>query len=474
MTARNATVAVIGAGDFIGAAIARKFAAEGFTVFAGRRNGDKLAPLIADIEKAGGRVFGRSLDARKEEDITAFLQEADRAGAARGLHLQHRRQRQLPDPRHDRARLPQGLGDGLLLGLPRRPRGRAPDAAARQGLHLLHRRHRQHARRHRLRRLRRGQGRPARGRAGRRARARAEEHPRRAPGDRFRRRHRLGARAHQGARGRRGAGQPRPRPADAARGGRREPTGRSTSSRATPGARRWKSVPSARNGEPCPRSNSSSISAAPTPISATWSFPEIEKRQGVRFEYVPVLLGGVFKLTNNRSPAESQRRHQEQAGVPAARDRALHPPARHHALPAQPVLPGEHADDHARRRRGAEARHLRALCRRGLPAHVGRAQEARRSGGAARRAARIGRCRPTGCSSWRRRRRSRTALLAETQRAVDRGTFGSPTFFVDDEIYFGKDRLRDVEEAIAANRQARLDASSAVIPSRRRGTCPDA
>src|SRR5437867_3857618 len=71
-------MAVIGAGDFIGAAIARKFAVEGFTVFAGRRNGDKLAPLIADIQKAGGRAFGRSLDARKEEDITAFLQEADR------------------------------------------------------------------------------------------------------------------------------------------------------------------------------------------------------------------------------------------------------------------------------------------------------------------------------------------------------------------------------------------------------------
>jgi NAD(P)-dependent dehydrogenase (short-subunit alcohol dehydrogenase family) len=78
VTARNATVAVIGAGDFIGAAIAARFAAEGFTVFAGRRNGDKLAPLMADIEKAGGRALGRSLDARKEEDITAFLQEADR------------------------------------------------------------------------------------------------------------------------------------------------------------------------------------------------------------------------------------------------------------------------------------------------------------------------------------------------------------------------------------------------------------
>src|SRR5579864_5876055 len=35
--------------------------------------------------------------------------------------------------------------------------------------------------------------------------------------------------------------------------------------------------------------------------------PEIEQRTGVKFDYVPVLLGGVFKLTNNRSPAESLR-----------------------------------------------------------------------------------------------------------------------------------------------------------------------
>lgn len=77
MAARNATAAVIGAGDFIGAAIARKFAAEGFTLHLGRRNGDKLAPLLADIAKAGGKATGRSLDARKEEDITAFLRDAE-------------------------------------------------------------------------------------------------------------------------------------------------------------------------------------------------------------------------------------------------------------------------------------------------------------------------------------------------------------------------------------------------------------
>ena len=79
MEHRNATVAVIGAGDFIGGAIAKKFASEGFTVFAGRRRGEKLAPLVAEIEAAGGRVTGRSLDARKEEEIAAFLQDADAA-----------------------------------------------------------------------------------------------------------------------------------------------------------------------------------------------------------------------------------------------------------------------------------------------------------------------------------------------------------------------------------------------------------
>ena len=42
----------------------------------------------------------------------------------------------------------------------------------------------------------------------------------------------------------------------------------------------------------------------------------------------------------------------------------------------------------------------------------------------------------------------REALIANTEASVARGTFGSPTFFVGDAIYFGKDRLRDVEEAI--------------------------
>jgi 2-hydroxychromene-2-carboxylate isomerase len=43
-------------------------------------------------------------------------------------------------------------------------------------------------------------------------------------------------------------------------------------------------------------------------------------------------------------------------------------------------------------------------------------------------------------------------LLQNTQRSVERGTFGAPTFFVGEEIFFGKDRLRDVEELIMASR----------------------
>ncbi len=79
MPQRDATAAIIGAGDFIGGAIAKKFAAEGFAVFAGRRNGDKLAPLKADIEAAGGRCEARSLDARHENEIVAFLADAEKA-----------------------------------------------------------------------------------------------------------------------------------------------------------------------------------------------------------------------------------------------------------------------------------------------------------------------------------------------------------------------------------------------------------
>jgi NAD(P)-dependent dehydrogenase (short-subunit alcohol dehydrogenase family) len=77
---RDASVAVVGAGDYIGAAIARQFAREGYVVHCGRRNGDKLAPLVAEIKAAGGVCVGHTLDARDEDAVAQFMRAAD-AGA---------------------------------------------------------------------------------------------------------------------------------------------------------------------------------------------------------------------------------------------------------------------------------------------------------------------------------------------------------------------------------------------------------
>src|SRR5207244_9379078 len=58
--------------------IAKKGAEEVFSILAGRRDGEKLAPLVTEIEAAGGSISARSLDARKEEGIISFLDDADK------------------------------------------------------------------------------------------------------------------------------------------------------------------------------------------------------------------------------------------------------------------------------------------------------------------------------------------------------------------------------------------------------------
>lgn len=67
----SGTVLIVGAGDYIGAAIAKRFAAGGFRVCLGRRHGDKLAPLVAEIEASGGSAHGYDFDARDEDTVIA-------------------------------------------------------------------------------------------------------------------------------------------------------------------------------------------------------------------------------------------------------------------------------------------------------------------------------------------------------------------------------------------------------------------
>ena len=175
----------------------------------------------------------------------------------------------------------------------------------------------------------------------------------------------------------------------------------------------------------------------------------IEQRTGATFTYVPILLGGVFKATNNQAPLiafkdianklaydrlEIRRfiaRHrldrfkmnpffpvntlQLMRGVTALQDDPSFMPAVE-ALFSLMWEEGRKMDD--------PDVIVQSLNERGLDGatFLARAQQPE----------------------------VKARLMANTERSVARGAFGAPTFFVGDEIYFGKDRLRDVEEAIVA------------------------
>lgn len=68
---------VIGAGDATGGAVARRFAKAGYVVAATRRNADQLAPLISEIEDAGGRAIGIGSDARDEAQTIALFDRVE-------------------------------------------------------------------------------------------------------------------------------------------------------------------------------------------------------------------------------------------------------------------------------------------------------------------------------------------------------------------------------------------------------------
>jgi NAD(P)-dependent dehydrogenase (short-subunit alcohol dehydrogenase family) len=75
---QKASALIVGAGDATGGAIARRLAREGFTACVIRRNEEKLAPLVAQIEAEGGKVRAFGVDAREEEQVTALFDRIER------------------------------------------------------------------------------------------------------------------------------------------------------------------------------------------------------------------------------------------------------------------------------------------------------------------------------------------------------------------------------------------------------------
>jgi 2-hydroxychromene-2-carboxylate isomerase len=179
--------------------------------------------------------------------------------------------------------------------------------------------------------------------------------------------------------------------------------------------------------------------------------PEIEKRTGVKFEYVPVLLGGVFKMTNNRSPAESLagiKNKPDYERLETARFIRRHGIKRFASNPFFPV-------NTLVLMRGAIAAQSLGIFERYVDEvyrHMW-AEPKKMDDPAILRAAFSESSLPTDkILELAQTQNVKDRLLENTQRSVERGTFGSPTFFVGDEIFFGKDRLRDVEELITASK----------------------
>jgi 2-hydroxychromene-2-carboxylate isomerase len=181
--------------------------------------------------------------------------------------------------------------------------------------------------------------------------------------------------------------------------------------------------------------------------------PEIERRTGVKCTYVPVLLGGIFKLTGNRSPVETLkgiknkpeflalemqrfiRRHNIGAFKPNPFFPVITLLLMRGAVAAQfegvfehYVQAGFHHMWEEPKKMDDPAIFHSALSASGLDAGLllARAQD----------------------------QDVKDRLVALTQDAVNRGCFGSPTFFVGKEMFYGKDQLRDVEDEILAQQKS--------------------
>lgn len=175
--------------------------------------------------------------------------------------------------------------------------------------------------------------------------------------------------------------------------------------------------------------------------------PAIEARTGVTFEYVPVLLGGIFKLTGNQSPATAfagiknkpeyerleMRRFIQRHGLHRFRMNPHFPVntlqlmraavAAQQAGVFKPYVDAVYACMWERGLKMDDPAIIRAeLAAAGLPVDELLALS------------------QTDAVKAR--------LLANTEAAVSAGVFGSPSFLVGSELFFGKDRLRDVEEEI--------------------------
>jgi 2-hydroxychromene-2-carboxylate isomerase len=178
--------------------------------------------------------------------------------------------------------------------------------------------------------------------------------------------------------------------------------------------------------------------------------PEIEQRTGATFEYVPILLGGVFKLTNNRSPAETLRGIRNKGEYERLETQRF---VRRHRITQFKPNPFFPVNTLMIMRGSIAARSLGVFERYVDEMFRNMWAEPKKIDDPAifRTALAEAGFDPTRLLELIETREIKDELISNTEKSVERGTFGSPTFYVGNEIFFGKDRLRDVEEMIGGH-----------------------
>jgi len=178
------------------------------------------------------------------------------------------------------------------------------------------------------------------------------------------------------------------------------------------------------------------------------AIPAIEARTGVKFEYVPILLGGIFKATNNKSPAETL------AGIKNKREfHALETERFVRRFKVKPYIWNPFFPVNTLNlMRAAVAAQLEGVFEKYVDAafhHMWIEPKKMDDPEVAVKALTA-----SGLDGAKLLTRSQEAdvkakLIENTQNAVERGAFGSPTFFVGSEMFFGKEQLREVEEMVS-------------------------
>ena len=177
------------------------------------------------------------------------------------------------------------------------------------------------------------------------------------------------------------------------------------------------------------------------------AIPAIEQRTNVKFEYVPILLGGIFKATNNKSPAETLAGVKNKPAFNALETERFIRRFDVKPYTWNPFFPVNTLN----LMRAAVAAQLEGVFEKYVDAafhHMWVEPKKMDDPEVAAKALTA-----SGLDGARLLARAqegdvKAKLIANTQAAVERGAFGSPTFFVGDEMFFGKEQLRDVEEMV--------------------------